>query len=126
MVAAAVVEQFYKALVAGDADGLRSLLDDGVFVAGVGGQAHGADAAVAALARLGGGGFRPWSDDSYDVLVSGDHGVVLDRWIREGEGQAEGRVDRHMALVVDVEDGRISAAFFYVHTDDAAAAFFAP
>jgi ketosteroid isomerase-like protein len=54
------------------------------------------------------------------VTVSGDHGVVLDRFLAERDGR---HLDSHEAIVVAVEEGRIVRLFHYVHDPAAFTAF---
>ena len=69
------------------------------------------------------GTWRPLREDSFDIATSPWHAVVMDRFLAQ---RGSDRLDSHEAVVVAVEDGRITRLFHYLHEPSAFAAFWRP
>lgn len=119
---AKAVEQFYVALIAGDAGAVSALVRDDTFIAVPGHEGKGSEHLAALATALARDGFRTWNAESYDVLVSEHHGIVLDRWLVESRG-----LDEHITLLAaDLrEDGRFGLISIYGYDGPKIAAFFA-
>jgi hypothetical protein len=78
--------------------------------------AHRGPEGIAALRRqideLTAGTWRPLRDDSFDIAMSPWHGVIMDRFLAE---RRERRLDSHEAVILAVEEGRITRLFHYLH-----------
>jgi hypothetical protein len=72
------------------------------------------------LDELSSGTWRTLREDSFDIATSLWHGVIMDRFLAE---RGERRLDSHEAVVVAVEDGRVTRLFHYLHDPAAFAAF---
>jgi ketosteroid isomerase-like protein len=115
-----LVEQFYRAFLAADRAALAEVvapkaawivrLDTALSGAHVGPDG------IAALRRqideLTVGTWRPFREDSFDIATSHWHAVVVDRFLAE---RGERRLDSHEAVIVAVEEGRITRLFHYLH-----------
>ncbi len=113
-----LVEHFYRAFLAADREALAK------FVAAEAARivrldtplsgAHRGPDGIASLRRrideLTGGTWRPLREDSFDIATSPWHAVIMDRFLAEQRG-ASPRLDSHEALIVAVEDGRITRLF---------------
>jgi ketosteroid isomerase-like protein len=79
---------------------------------------------IAALRRqideLSAGTWRPLREDSFDIATSHWHAVIMDRFLAE---RGERRLDSHEAVIVALEEGRITRLFHYLHDPAAFAAF---
>ena len=109
-----VATRFYRALLEDDQAGLEATVDPDVFVGLAGEERHGLEQLKAFAHRLRtvtGGSLRRWSSDSADIVGSEYHGVILDRWLAERDGE---KLDQHLAIVVaDLKAGRATAVFIY-------------
>jgi ketosteroid isomerase-like protein len=123
-----LVEHFYRAFLAADREALAKLvapkaawivrLDTALSGAHVGPDG------IAALRRqideLTAGTWRPLREDSFDIATSQWHAVIMDRFLAE---RGERRLDSHEAVIVAVEEGRITRLFHYLHDPAAYEAF---
>jgi ketosteroid isomerase-like protein len=123
-----LVELFYRAFLAADREALDDIvapnaawivqLDTALSGAHVGPDG------IAALRRqideLSAGTWRPLRKDSFDIATSQWHAVVMDRFLAE---RGERRLDSHEAVIVAVEEGRITRLFHYLHDPAAFEAF---
>jgi ketosteroid isomerase-like protein len=123
-----LVEHFYRAFVAADREALDKVvapkaawivqLDTALSGAHVGPDG------IAALRRqideLTAGTWRPLREDSFDIATSQWHAVIMDRFLGE---RGERRLDSHEAVIVAVEEGRITRLFHYLHDPAAFEAF---
>jgi ketosteroid isomerase-like protein len=86
--------------------------------------AHRGPEGIAALRRqideLTAGTWRPLREDSVDIATSPWHAVIMDRFLAE---RGERRLDSHEAVIVAVEEGRITRLFHYLHDPAAFEAF---
>lgn len=117
------VDRLYRAIVGNDADGAAACLRDDAFVGVPGHEGIGSGHLAALLQRLHEGGFRTWSADSADVLVSDHHGVVLDRWVGD---RGTDELDQHVTVVAADRDdaGRFGILSVYGYDSTAIARFF--
>lgn len=123
-----LVERFYRAFLAANADALTELVaSDATWIVRLDtvlSGAHRGPEGIAALRRrideLTDGTWRPLREDSFDVATSQWHAVVMDRFLAE---RGERRLDSHEAVIVAVEDGRIRRLFHYLHDPAAFRAF---
>jgi ketosteroid isomerase-like protein len=123
-----LVEHFYRAFLAADRETLAALVAAEaawiVRLYTVLSGAHRGPEGIAALRRqideLTRGTWRPFREDSFDIATSPWHGVIVDRFLAE---RGVRRLDSHEAIVVAVEDGRITRLFHYLHDPTAFAAF---
>jgi ketosteroid isomerase-like protein len=121
-------ERFYRAFLVADEDALSEVVDEAaVFVVRLDTLLSGAHRGPQGIAelrrtidRLTGGTWRPLRDDSFDVVVSPWHAVIVDRFLAERDGR---RLDSHEAIVVAHEGGRIVRLFHYLHDPDGFAQF---
>ena len=126
--AAALGESFYRAFLAGDEARLGEVVAPeavwAVRLDTVLSGAHRGPRGIASLRRtidrLTGGTWRPLRDDSFDVVVSPWHAVVVDRFLAQRDGR---ELDSHEAIVVAHEEGRIVRLFHSFHDPDGFARF---
>ena len=123
-----LAEHFYRAFLAADREALGKVvapkaawivrLDTALSGAHVGPEG------IAALRRqideLTAGTWRPLGADSFDIATSQWHAVIMDRFLAE---RGERRLDSHEAVIVAVEEGRITRLFHYLHAPAAFEAF---
>jgi ketosteroid isomerase-like protein len=123
-----LVAHFYRAFLAADREALAKVvapktawivrLDNALSGAHVGPDG------IAALRRqideLTLGTWRPLREDSFDIATSQWHAVIMDRFLAE---RGERRLDSHEAVIVAVEEGRITRLFHYLHDPAAFEAF---
>jgi ketosteroid isomerase-like protein len=123
-----LAERFYRAFLAADREALAALVTpDAAWVVpldtAVSG-AHRGPEGIAALRRrideLTAGTWRPLRADSFDIAASLWHGVIMDRFLAE---RGQRRLDSHEAVVLAVEEGRVTRLFHYLHDPAAFAAF---
>jgi ketosteroid isomerase-like protein len=123
-----LVEDFYRAFLAADGEALAKVVaPEAAWVVRLDtalSGAHVGSAGIAALRRriaeLSAGTWRPLREDSFDIATSQWHGVIMDRFLAE---RGERRLDSHEAVIVAVEEGRITRLFHYLHDPAAFAAF---
>lgn len=123
-----LVERFYRAFLAADPAALAELLaPEAVWIVRLDtalSGAHRGPEGIAALRRrigeLTAGTWRPLREDSFDIAESPWHAVIMDRFLAE---RGERRLDSHEALIVAVEEGRITRLFHYLHDPAAFEAF---
>jgi ketosteroid isomerase-like protein len=123
-----VVEDFYRAFLAGDREAIAKVVaPEAAWVVRLDtalSGAHVGPAGIAALRRqiddLTAGTWRPLREDSFDIATSQWHAVIMDRFLAE---RGERRLDSHEAVVVAVEDGRVTRLFHYLHDPAAFVAF---
>jgi ketosteroid isomerase-like protein len=122
------VEDFYRAFLAADREALTKFVAPEaawiVLLETVVSGAHRGPEGIAGLRRqideLTAGTWRPFREDSFDIATSPWHGVIMDRFVAE---RGERRLDSHEAVVVAVEEGRITRMFHYLHDPAAFKAF---
>jgi ketosteroid isomerase-like protein len=123
-----LVEHFYRAFLAADREALAALVaPEAAWIVRLdtvlSGAHVGADG-IAALRRnideLTVGTWRPLREDSFDIATSQWHAVIMDRFLAE---RGERRLDSHEAVIVAVEEGRITRLFHYFHDPAAFEAF---
>jgi hypothetical protein len=66
------------------------------------------------------GTWHPLREDSFDIATSQWHAVIMDRFLAE---RGERRLHSHEAIIVAVEEGRITRVFHYLHDPAAFEAF---
>jgi ketosteroid isomerase-like protein len=123
-----LVERFYRAFLAADREALAVLVaPEAAWIVPLEtalSGAHPGPEGIAALRRrmdeLSSGTWRPLRDDSFDIATSLWHGVIMDRFLAE---RGERRLDSHEAVIVAVEDGRVTRLFHYLHDPAAFGAF---
>jgi ketosteroid isomerase-like protein len=123
-----LVEHFYRAFLAADRAALAKVVAPKaawiVRLDTVLSGAHVGPDGIAALRRqideLTVGTWRPLREDSYDIATSQWHAVIMDRFLAE---RGERRLDSHEAVIVAVEEGRITRLFHYLHDPAAYEAF---
>jgi hypothetical protein len=115
------VAQFYVALTSGDATAVGALVTDDAFIAVPGHEGKGPAHLGSLASALSRDGFRTWAAESYDVLVSDHHAIVLDRWLVETRG-----LDEHITmLLADRQpDGRFGLISIYGYDGPKIGAFF--
>lgn len=77
------------------------------------GTTRGRDAIIAMrrqMSELTGGTWRAPRDDSYDIVSSGYHVTVIDRYLGERNGK---QLDSQESILVHVEEGKSSAFLHY-------------
>jgi ketosteroid isomerase-like protein len=124
----ALAEDFYRAFLAADAAELaRVVAREAAWLVPLEtalSGAHVGPVGIAALRHqideLTAGTWRPLREDSFDIATSQWHAVIMDRFLAE---RGERRLDSHEAVIVAVEDGRITRLFHYLHDPAAFAAF---
>jgi ketosteroid isomerase-like protein len=123
-----LVEHFYRGFLAADREALAKVVAPtavwGLRLNTAISGAHVGPDGIAALRRrideLTAGSWRPLRKDSFDVATSQSHAVVMDRFLAE---RGERRLDSHEAVIVAVEEGRITRLFHYLHDPSAFEAF---
>jgi ketosteroid isomerase-like protein len=123
-----VAQDFYRAFLAADRETLAEVVaPEAAWIVRLEtalSGAHVGPAGIAALRRqideLTAGTWRPLREDSSDIATSQWHAVIMDRFLAE---RGERRLDSHEAVIVAVEDGRISRLFHYLHDPAAFEAF---
>jgi ketosteroid isomerase-like protein len=123
-----LVEDFYRAFLAADGETLVEVVaPEATWVVRLDtalSGAHVGPVGIAALRRkideLTARTWRPLREDSFDIATSQWHAVIMDRFVAE---RGERHLDSHEAVVVAVEDGRVTRLFHYVHDPAAFAAF---
>jgi hypothetical protein len=115
------VERLYLALIGGDAGAAAPLIADEAFIAVPGHEGSGPEHFASLAAALQRDGFATWNAESYDVLVSEHHGVILDRWLDKTRG-----LDEHITmLAADLQtDGRFGIVSVYGYDGTKVGAFF--
>jgi hypothetical protein len=110
---ASLMERFYRALLGNDAATLTGAVAADAVIAIPGNEGAGHDHLRRVLDQLHRGELRTWSDDSFDVLVSPYHGVVLDRWLRTEPDGSE--LDQHVTVLAAAlrDDGTIGLLSIY-------------
>ncbi|HEV3479930.1 MAG TPA: nuclear transport factor 2 family protein [Gaiellaceae bacterium] len=114
------LKRFYAAFLAADREALAKVVaPEAAWIVQLDTALSGAHVGpdgIAALRRqideLTTGTWRPLREDSFDVATSPGHGVIMDRFLAE---RGERRLDSHEAVIVAVEDGRITRLFHYLH-----------
>jgi ketosteroid isomerase-like protein len=125
---AALGEEFYRAFLAADARRLAEVVaPEAVWIVRLDTVLSGGHRGPEGIAelrrtidRLTDGTWRPLREDSFDVVVSPWHAVIVDRFLAERDGR---RLDSHEAIVVAHEEGRIVRIFHYLHDPDGFARF---
>lgn len=115
-----LVKHFYAAFLAADRDALASIVaPEAAWIVQLDSALSGAHVGpdgIAALRRqideLTAGTWRPLREDSFDIATSHSHAVIMDRYLAE---RGERRLDSHEAVIVAVQDGRITRLFHYLH-----------
>jgi ketosteroid isomerase-like protein len=123
-----IAQDFYRAFLAADRETLAEVVaPEAAWIVRLEtalSGAHVGPAGIAALRRqideLTAGTWRPLREDSSDIATSQWHAVIMDRFLAE---RGERRLDSHEAVIVAVEDGRISRLFHYLHDPAAFEAF---
>jgi len=123
-----LVERFYSAFLAADREVLAEVVaPEAAWIVRLDTNLSGAHVGpdgIAALRRqideLTAGTWRPLRADSFDIAASPWHGVIMDRFVAE---RGERRLDSHEAVIVAVEEGRVTRLFHYLHDPAAFAAF---
>jgi ketosteroid isomerase-like protein len=123
-----LVEHFYRAFLAADREALNKFVAPGaawiVRLDTVLSGEHRGPEGIAALRRqideLTNGTWCPLREDSFDIATSPRHAVIMDRFLAERD---ERRLDSHEAVIVAVEEGRITRLFHYLHDPVAFGAF---
>jgi ketosteroid isomerase-like protein len=123
-----LVEHFYRAFLAADREALHKFVAPEaawiVRLDTVLSGAHRGPEGIAALRRqidqLTNGTWRPLRDKSFDIATSPWHAVIMDRFLAD---RGERRLDSHEAVIVAVEEGRITRLFHYLHDPAAFEAF---
>jgi hypothetical protein len=118
---ASATERLYHAFLQGDADGLGGCVTVDAFVAAPSNEGSGSAHLTALATKMRTPSFRTWSTDSFDVLASEYHGVVLDRWVDDARG-----LDAHITLLAaDLQpDGRFGLVSIYGYDPAPISAFF--
>src|SRR5688500_1040459 len=115
-----LVEHFYRAVLAADREVLAKVVaPQAAWVVQVDTALSGAHVGpdgIVALRRqideLTAGTWRPLREDSFDIAASPGHAVIMDRFLAE---RGERRLDSHEAVIVAVEEGRVTRLFHYLH-----------
>jgi ketosteroid isomerase-like protein len=123
-----LVERFYRAFLAADREVLGKVVaPEAAWIVRLDTELSGAHVGpdgIAALRRhideLTTGTWRPLGEDSFDIATSQWHAVIMDRFLAE---RGERRLDSHEAVIVAVEEGRVTRLFHYLHDPAAFAAF---
>jgi ketosteroid isomerase-like protein len=123
-----LLERFYRAFLAADREALAQLVaPEAAWIVrldtALSGEHRGPEGIAAfrrQVAALTAGTWRPLRQDSFDIATSPWHGVIMDRFLAE---RGERRLDSHEAVIVAVEDGRITRLFHYFHDPAAFAVF---
>jgi ketosteroid isomerase-like protein len=123
-----LVEGFYRAFLAADPEALaKYVAPEAAWIVQLDttlSGTHMGPEGIAALRRqideLTAGTWRPLGKDSFDIATSQWHAVIMDRFLAE---RGERRLDSHEAVIVAVEEGRITRLFHYLHDPTAFGAF---
>jgi ketosteroid isomerase-like protein len=123
-----LVERFYRAFLGADREVLVEVVaPEAAWIVPLETDLSGAHVGpdgIADLRRrideLTAGTWRPLREDSFDVAASAWHAVIMDRFLAE---RGERRLDSHEAIVVAVEEGRVTRLFHYLHDPAAFVAF---
>jgi hypothetical protein len=123
-----LVDGFYRAFLAADDKALAELVAPEaawvVRLETVLSGAHVGPSGIAALRRqidhLTAGSWRPLRADSYDIATSPWHAVIIDRFLAE---RGAFRLDSHEAVIVSVDEKRITRLFHYLYDPTAFEAF---
>jgi ketosteroid isomerase-like protein len=123
-----LVERFYRAFLAADRKALATVVAaEAAWIVrldtAISGAHVGPDGIVALrrkIDELTAGTWRPLGADSFDIATSQWHAVIMDRFLAE---RGERRLDSHEAVIVAVEEGRITRLFHYLHAPAAFEAF---
>jgi ketosteroid isomerase-like protein len=123
-----LVEGFYRAFLAADQDALAKFVaPEAAWIIRLDtalSGAHRGPEGIAALRRqideLTAGTWRPLREDSFDIAESAWHAVIMDRFLAE---RGDRRLDSHEAVVVGVEERRVTRLFHYLHDPPAFEAF---
>src|SRR5919109_5181604 len=123
-----LAEHFYRAFLAADREALAKVVaPEAAWIVQLDTALSGAHVGpdgIAALRRqideLSAGTWRPLRKDSFDIATSQWHAVVMDRFLAE---RGERQLDSHEAVIMAVEDGRITRLFHYLHDPAAFEAF---
>jgi ketosteroid isomerase-like protein len=113
-------ERFYRAFLAGDGEALAKVVAPNVvwivrLDTALSGAHVGPDGIVALRRQidvLTDGTWRPLREDSFDIAASQWHVVIMDRFLAE---RGERSLDSHEAVIVAVEEDRITRLFHYLH-----------
>jgi ketosteroid isomerase-like protein len=124
----ALVESFYRAFLAADREALATVvaLETAWIVrldTALSGAHVGPDGIVSLrhqIDELTAGTWRPLREDSFDIAASPRHAVIMDRFLAK---RGERRLDSHEAVILAVEEGRVTRLFHYLHDPAAFAAF---
>lgn len=117
---AEAIRRFRQAVFDGDDVGIGDSLADDV-IWGIGGSGRfaglheGPDAVVKVFTTmwdLSRGTFRPFSQDSHDILLGEAHVSLLDRYVAS---RGKRQLDSFEAWVMHVEDGLLKECFHYLH-----------
>jgi ketosteroid isomerase-like protein len=123
-----LMEEFYRAFLAADRDALANVVaPSAAWVVRLDTALSGAHVGAVGIAglrrqidELTAGTWRPLREDSFDIATSQWHAVIMDRFLAE---RGERRLDSHEAVIVAVEDGRVTRLFHYLHDPAAFGAF---
>ena len=123
-----LVQDFYRAFLAADGETLAEVVaPEAAWIVRLKtalSGAHVGPRGIAALRRqieeLSDGTWRPLRADSFDIATSQSHAVIMDRFLAE---RGECRLDSHEAVIVAVEERRITRLFHYLHDPAAFEAF---
>jgi ketosteroid isomerase-like protein len=123
-----LAQDFYRAFLAADGETLAEVVAPGaawiVRLETALSGAHVGPIGIAALRRqideLSAGTWRPLREDSFDIATSQWHAVIMDRFLAE---RGDCRLDSHEAVIVAVDEGRITRLFHYLHDPAAFEAF---
>src|ERR687887_15409 len=115
-----LAEHFYRAFLAADREALAKVVaPEAAWIVRLDTALSGAHVGpdgIAALRRqideLTAGTWRPLREDSLDIATSKWHAVIMDRFLAE---RGERRLDSHEAVIVSVEEDRITRLFHYLH-----------
>ena len=115
-----LVESFYRAFLAADRAALAEVVaPEAAWIVRLDTALSGAHVGpngIAALRRqideLSAGSWRPLREDSFDIATSRWHAVIMDRFLAE---RGQRRLDSHEAVIVSVEEDRITRLFHYLH-----------
>jgi hypothetical protein len=115
------VKRLYLALIRGDTTAAAQLVTDDAFIGVPGHEGSGPEHFAALAAALQRDGFTTWNAESYDVLVSEHHGIVLDRWLDKSRG-----LDEHITMLAAglQADGRFGLISVYGYDGPKIGAFF--
>jgi ketosteroid isomerase-like protein len=126
-----LVEDFYRAFLAADRESLARIVAPNAAwivqldtpLSGVHVGPDGIVALRSQIADLTAGTWRPLREDSFDIAASPWHAVIMDRFLAQ---RGERSLDSHEAVIVAIEEGRVSRLFHYLHDPAAFAAFWMP